>query len=86
MKKKKKNTDALITANSNLSHRLTIAATQLESARNEANKWRGLYEQAISSPEIKADTEASFKRGTEHARRSLTAYLIDELGKVKIEE
>lgn len=37
--------------------------------------WRAKYEDAMSSPEIKADTEAAFKRGQDSMRQSCAAFL-----------
>lgn len=47
--------------------------------RMDATHWREKYELSQLTPEVKADTEAAFKRGEESARKKLTAFLIGAL-------
>lgn len=45
--------------------------------REQCRQWRSKYEEAVSSPEIKADTESAFQRGAAHARQQVVSYLFE---------
>lgn len=47
--------------------------------RTSCDIWRGKYEEAVSSPEIKADTEAAFRRGAENMKRSCASFLYTQI-------
>lgn len=48
-----------------------------------SSKWRAEYEALMSSPEIKADTEAAFQRGQYIAKQQMAAYFIEALTVMK---
>ena len=54
-----------------------------ETWQEEARAWRARYEEAVSSPEIKADTEAAFTRGADHMKQSVAAFLYDFILKLE---
>lgn len=41
----------------------------------QARQWRSAYETVTNTPEIKADTEAAFKRGERQQQRKFAAWL-----------
>lgn len=80
-------------ANEVLEEDLRFASDEAEDAiaasgmwREEAQKWRERYEQVALTPEIKADTEAAYKRGYLHARQSLVAWAVESLNNAPVPE
>lgn len=73
-----------------LSREVDLLTTALEEQeghtsrfRSDAQTWRAKYEALMSSPEIKADTEAAFKRGAEHMKRSCASFLYETAMKLE---
>jgi hypothetical protein len=55
---------------------IEMLSTQLFTKDQEARMWREKYELSQLTPEVKADTEAAFKRGQNHQRGMTKAWLM----------
>jgi hypothetical protein len=58
-----------------LEYREDCLVTELAMLQTRHDYYRSLSEELQSSPEIKADTEGAFKRGSDHARTQVQNYL-----------
>lgn len=59
-----------------LSHEVDELTYSLENRTKERDEWRAKYELLLHTPEYKADTEAAFKRGSQHTTNKFRAWFL----------